>query len=46
MDTEPDFLTGFGQVRESRDWDGDIVSYPAGLDDGLVGMLLDQYAAQ
>jgi hypothetical protein len=46
MDAQPHLLTGFGQVRERRNGNGDIVSHAAGLDDGLVGMLLEQYAAQ
>ncbi len=46
MDPQAHFGARVGQLGERGDGDGHVVPDPAGLHDGLVGMLLDQHAAQ
>ena len=46
MDAQAHLGAGLGQVREGGNRDGDVVAHAARFDDGLVGMLLQQHAAQ
>ena len=46
MDAQPDLRARLRQVREGGDRDGYVIAHAAGFDDGLVGMFLDQQAAQ
>lgn len=46
MDAEADFGAGIGEVGEGGDGDGDVVADAAGFDDGLVGVLFNQRAAE
>ena len=46
VDAQADLGAGAGQVGEGGDRNGHVIADAAGLDDGLVRMLLDQNAAQ
>ena len=46
VDAQPHLRAGIGQMSERRDRDDDVIADAAGFDDRLVGMLLDQNAAQ
>ncbi len=46
VDAQLDFRAGVRQRRERRDRDQHVVADAAGLDDHLIGMFLEQLAAQ
>ena len=46
VDAQPHLRAGVGQVREGGNRNGDVVAHAARFHDGLVGMLLEQHAAQ
>jgi len=46
VDVERGFLAYRGQRRKGRHGDRDVIPDPAGLDNGLAGLLVDELSAQ